>query len=489
MTETMADVGEVGVALAELVQATREQDAKIAEGLDRVAARLDEVAQRLERPTPEPQRDPALLPGARVEVRDRFVARWWDDRLTKGENERRIRAYFELAGMIFEGARRLRERPVDVQPSDEFVAAWRHWLFERGPRIEVVTEALAPSAQQPPRTRAMDTQESGFGAELVGAQYVSELWAAARRRDGLLDAIPTIAMAAPTVHVPIDGALPEMVLVGENVDGTPYPESAAGSGRVTLTARKFTIQARWTAELQEDAIIAFVPFLQEKLAESAALYTASAILNGDTTVAATGNISSDDATPAATRHYLAWDGIRHYWLVDDPANGIDAGGGDITAAQIVAARMRMAGGGGSVDSLDSIDWATDPANLRIVVNPGLYGRLLTLPEVLTVDKYGAQATVVSGELARIFGIPVLAPAYATRTKANGRVSATPTANDKGQLSIVNVRGWLRGVYRPVQFFFDRIQRTDQFLVELYTRQAVVRWGGDVAAGIYNAESD
>jgi len=493
MTEQTAPAAgaldDLGAALADLVAATREHDEAIVGELRRLADRLEQPPA----PAPAPQRDPSLLPGGipHIEMRDRFVARWWDDRLTKSENERRIRGYFELARMLMDGARQLRVGPIDIRPSEEFEAAWRHWVFERGPRVEVVTEAVSDSMERAPRTRTMDTGESGYGQQLVGAQYVSELWAAARRRDGLLDAIPTLQMAAPTVYVPVDGGLPQMFFVDENGGDspTPYPDTKTGSNRVMLTARKFTIQQRWTAELQEDSIIAFVPFLQDKLAESAALHIGSAILNGDTTVAATGNINSDDATPPANRHYLAWDGIRHYWLVDDPANGIDGGGNNPTAAGIIGARMRMAGAGNSVGTLDNIDWATDPANLRIVCNPGVYSRLLMLPEVVTLEKYGASATIVTGELGRIFGIPIIAPAYCTKTEADGKLSATPANNTLGQLSVVNVRGWLRGIYRPVQLFFDRVQRTDTFLVELYTRQALVRWGGDVAAGIRNLASD
>lgn len=488
MSDNLAE--ELSGAIGDLVTAAREHDAAIVEELRRLVDRIQPPATAQAEPV---QRDPALLPGSgpRVEVRDRFVARWWDDRLTKAENERRIRGYFELARMLMDGARQLRERPVDIRPSEEFEAAWRHWVFERGPRIEVVTQEAGDLAQLPSRTRAMDTAESGFGQQLVGAQYVSELWNAARRRDGLLDAIPALQMAAPTVYVPIDGSLPEMFLVGENAGDTPelYPDSKVGSNRVTLTAKKFTIQARWTAELQEDSIIAFVPFLQEKLAESAALHLGSALYNGDVTVAATGNINSDDATPDAKKHYLAFDGIRHYWLVDDPANGIDGGGNAPTAAAVASARMRMAGAGNSVSSLDNIDWSTDPGNLRIVVNPGTYAKLLQLPEVVTLEKYGAGATIVTGELARLWGIPIIAPAYAPKTEADGKLSATPANNTLGQLSIVNTRGWLRGVYRPVTLYFDRIQRTDTFLVELYTRVAFARWGGDVAAGIRNLASE
>jgi HK97 family phage major capsid protein len=337
----------------------------------------------------------------------------------------------------------------------------------------------------------MDTQETGFGAELVGAQYVQDLWQAARNRDSLLAAIPSITMTAPTTYVPIDGSLPEMLLVGESVDAnaTPYATSKTGTGRRTLTAKKFTIQQIWSAELNEDSIVGFAELLRQKLGEAYALYLGSAVYNGDTTNAGTGNINSDDAAPAATRHYLAFDGIRHYWLVDDAGNAVNGTGGSITLANIAGAIAKLAGLGNSVNALDNIDWASDRENLRIVVNRGLVTKLMLLPEFLTIDKFGPQASILTGQVGSIFGIPVISPAYAAKTEADGKLSATPANNTLGQLTVVNVRGWLRGEYRSMQMFMDRVQRTDQFLIELYTRQGFQRWGADVAAGVYNVTSD
>jgi hypothetical protein len=34
-------------------------------------------------------------------------------------------------------------------------------------------------------------------------------------------------------------------------------------------------------------------------------------------------------------------------------------------------------------------------------------------------------------------------------------------------------------------FMDRVQGTDQILIELYTRRALTKFGANVAAGIYN----
>ena len=44
---------------------------------------------------------------------------------------------------------------------------------------------------------------------------------------------------------------------------------------------------------------------------------------------------------------------------------------------------------------------------------------------------------------------------------------------------------MRGEYAGVSLYFSRIPRTDQFLLELYTRVAFNRFGADVSAGIRN----
>jgi HK97 family phage major capsid protein len=112
--------------------------------------------------------------------------------------------------------------------------------------------------------RAMDTAESGYGLQLIGAQYESEMWRAARQSDPLLGAIRSIPMTAPVTYVPIDGALPEMLLLGESTTAgaSAYTTSKTPTSRATLTAKKFGINQIWSGELDQDSIIAFTPFLR-----------------------------------------------------------------------------------------------------------------------------------------------------------------------------------------------------------------------------------
>lgn len=401
-------------------------------------------------------------------MRDPYTREGW----TRGD--------FEIALLLQGGARALRA-PVELNYSDQLRNAIRYHLFEdpRSPRIQVRDTAG--------NLRAMDSAESGYGADLVGAQYVADMWDAARNLDSLVSDIRSVPMAAPTSYVPISGEIPEMLFVGESTTNgaSAYASSKTPSSKVTLTAKKFTIQQIWSAELEEDSIVPFIPFLRQMLAVSAAQHLGSAYYNGDTTNAGTGNINSDDADPGDTKHYLAWDGIRHDWLVTTTGQGINQAAA-LDIANINVARGRLSGIDDDVDNaVKTINWGRNARELRIVCDWDTYMNLLGSDKVVTVDKYGANAPIVNGELGSIWGIPIISPSYASKTEADGKASGTEASNTKGQITVFAPMAYLAGVRREVQFFMDRIQGTDQFLLELYTRRAFTRFGTTGAAGIYN----
>lgn len=402
------------------------------------------------------------------------------------------RGDFELARMIMDGARKLTALPVDIEPSEFFMRAYHANVTEdaeikRQPDGSITGGRIWHSDDKGRPTRAMDTAESGYGADLIGAQYIRDLWAAARNADSIVSAIRDIPMTDPVSYIPVDGALPEMLFVGESTtyNATAYTSTKTASSKATLTAKKFTIQQIWSGELSEDSIIAYTPFLRERLNISAALHLGSAYLNGDTTDAGTGNINLDDANPADTKHYLAWDGIRHYWIVTTAAQGKSMAAA-LDLKEINVARGKLNGTDDDIDAaVGNINWGSAAADLRLVCDWDTYMMLLDSDKVVTVDKYGPAATIATGELGRLYGIPIISPSYAVKTEADGKQSDTEGSNTKGQITLFNPQGWLGGVRRDTQLFFDRIQRTDQFLFELYNRRAFTRFGANVASGIYN----
>jgi len=409
------------------------------------------------------------------------------------------RGDYEMAMLIVEASHQMRERAPRVLMSEQFINAANRSIFE-GPDAApwIGNGEGTPTRQLKPYSvdngifaaRAADTAESGVGLEYIGTQYVRDLWTAVRTMDPLVQRVRTIPQSDASTVIPTDGALPDMLFVSESTadSATAYTVSDPTTAKRTLAAKKFTIQQIWSSELNEDSIIAWVPFIRSQLDESVAQHTGSVLLNGDTTNAASGNINSDDADPADTKHYLSHDGMRHYWLVDATGQGINQAG-VLTRQALLQSRGRLAVN--SADDIDAavgnINWGRSADEILHVVDWDTYLAMTDLEGHRTIDEYGAQATLVVGELARSSGVPIVSPGYASRTEADGKASGTASNNIRGQVTTVNPAGFVRGIRRGTEMYFDRIQRTDQFLLELYLRQSVQRFGGNVASGIRNID--
>jgi hypothetical protein len=320
--------------------------------------------------------------------------------------------------------------------------------------------------------KAMDSAESGFGAELIGAQYVGDLWEAARPMSRVFSLLDTFEMTAPSAYLPVEVDIPEMLFVSESTSSSAsnYTTSPTGSQRVAVTAKKLLIHQMWSGEIEEDSIIPFLPFLRRQAALAIAHYSDSLVLNGDDTNAGTGNINLDDADPADTKHYLAFDGIRHAGLVDNTANRADAAG-VVTYNMLRTQLTRM------LDTTRFVDWGhpTDPNDVVYVTDPTTGERISQLDEVLTVDKYGAAATILTGELAKIARNPLVTSMAMSRTEADGKVSTTANNNTLGQVVCFNRRGFKVGWRRRVKIETERLPGTDQTRIVYSLRMGLGRF--------------
>lgn len=327
--------------------------------------------------------------------------------------------------------------------------------------------------------RAMDTAESGYGSQLVGAGYVGELWQAARRESRVFSLLETFEMQAPTDYLPIEADLPEMLYVTEKTGPTDseYATTKTGSQRVQVDAKKFMIYQIWSGEMDEDSFIPYVPFLRRQSLLSIGHYSDSAVLNGDTVTAATGNINLDDAAPAATKHYLAFDGIRKAGLIDNSDNASDMAAA-VTLAKLSALRGLM------VDSSYLMDWGhpITAADLVYISDPWTADLIALLDEVRTVDKYGTKAGVLTGEVAQVVGHPLVAAMAMGLTMADGKLSTTPASNVKGQVAAFNRRGFAVGWRRRVKVETERLPARDQTRIVYSLRMGMGRYTPTGAVG-------
>jgi hypothetical protein len=307
--------------------------------------------------------------------------------------------------------------------------------------------------------RAMDTIETGYGLQLIGAQYVGDLWTAARSQTRIFNLIDSFEMTAPVAYLPVEVDFPELLYVGESAtyNAANYATVKTGSNRVTVTAIKFVIHQMWSGEMEEDSIIAFVPFLRQQIALSLGYYSDSLVMNGDTDTGGTGNINLHDAAPAATKHYLAFDGIRHAAIVDNTANRKDLVGGGISLEALKDQQKRM------IDETRKVDWGhpLDANDLVYTCDPATGDAISKLGDVLTVDKMGPQATVLTGQQASVLGHPLIPTLAISKTEADGCVCNTAGNNVLGQVVTFNRRGFKVGWRRRVKMESERIPATDQ----------------------------
>jgi len=388
--------------------------------------------------------------------------------------------------MLFEGANPLKGSKYhnhNVNGDDlVFLHGILHDAHKRG-------LSRGPSETLVNAVKAMDTAETGYGLELMGAQYDRSIWDIARSQSKIFGLIPQVPLTDATAYFPVAADIPEMLLVGESTSSTAtnYTTSPTGFNRVQVTPKKFVVHQMWSGELEEDSIVPFVAELRSALATSIGYHMDSLVVNGDTTNAATGNINLDDADPADTKHYLAFDGMRHAALVDNTANATNLGAA-VALADVLAAKGKM------IDRTYLHEWGNplDPNDLVIVCDYDTYFKLLALDQVVTVDKFGPNATVLSGQLASLAGHPVIPSVVMSKTEADGKVSTTGANNTKGQILLFNRRAFKVGMRREVRIETERLPATDQNRLVATARVGFGRYtptgaasGIEGAAVVYN----
>jgi hypothetical protein len=309
--------------------------------------------------------------------------------------------------------------------------------------------------------RAMDTAESGYGSQLIGAEYIGDLWTAARNESRVANLIGSFEMTAPTAYLPVEVDFPAMSFVAENTSAdatylTPYATVKTGSNRVTVTAKKFVIRQAWSGEMEEDSIIPFVPFLRRQTQLSLAFYMDALALNGDITVAT--GVNDANLTVGATHYSGAFDGIRKAGLVDNTGNSSSAANAPISLDLMKKIYGRC------IDATYMHDWGhpNNPADFVHIVDPYTGDSMLTMDEFLTLDKAGGQATNVNGRITKVFGHPVIGSIALRKTDTSGYMDTGATGNESyGSMVSFNVNAFKWGWRRRIKVETERRPGVDQ----------------------------
>ncbi len=324
--------------------------------------------------------------------------------------------------------------------------------------------------------------QSGFGAEWAADSWRAEIWAKVRQDNVMAQVLPMIEMPTNPWELPIESTDPTVYFVPETTDqtqlvygtGNPIPQTKAGTGKQTMNAKKLALRLAWSSELNEDSILPVVTQYRAQAVRSLQNAIDNVILNGDTATAANTNINLIDGTPTAGTKYLAFDGIRKYCLVTNAAQRYD-GAGTPTMPTMRKGRFLLRG-----------DYALRHRDCAWIVDDQAYGKLLSIDEFSTMEKAGAAATNLTGQIGVMDGVPVFASAELGLSRtADGKVSATPANNTKGQAIIVFKPNWLIGYRRQVQAALEYVSFADSYHLTVTARVCLASFDTQSAAAVFD----
>lgn len=322
----------------------------------------------------------------------------------------------------------------------------------------------APSEDLLEAAKALTSTGSGTGDELVPTGMAGQLWEDIFLASRVAANITTIEMPTNPFDVPL--GLGD-VTWRKGTENTATTASDPATSKATLTSTELVTEVNWSYTLEEDSIVALMPAVRSRLGISGAEIIDGFMLNADATNAATGNINLDDADPADTSYYLTngQDGIRHLWLVDNTGQEVNAGGDALADADITSAMGNMG------------KYAANPDQLMMVCDVSTYlSGFLALSNVVTVDKFGPNAVVLTGQLAAYRGIPIVISASQSLTEADGKVSTTAGNNTLGQINIINRMMWYAGFRRDMLIEVDRDIQKRQWIIVNSVRPAIAAHG-------------
>ena len=320
---------------------------------------------------------------------------------------------------------------------------------------------------------AMDSTTAGSGGELVDTQEARALWDDVNLETAVAPLFNTIHMPSNPFQIPLQ--------LGDvnwypGTQNTAVTSTALSTSRQTLTAHELVAEVPWSYDLDEDAVIAMMEELRRSLLGNAREVIDDVILNGDITT--TNNINADGATIAASTagkgHWLlGFDGLLHLPLVDNTGqanNHNSAVSGDMFNE--VRAKLGKYG--------------VRPSEVVYITDVNTFIRSLSISSFRTLDKFGPQATILTGQLGAVEGIPVIVSEQMALADSDGKVTGAGNTASTGRLLAVNRSQWRVGFKRELTIETVRDAQKRQNIMVVSFRIALQEHGGARSSATHTA---
>ena len=320
---------------------------------------------------------------------------------------------------------------------------------------------------------AMDSTTAGAGDELVATLEARELWQDVNLQTLVAPIVPTFPMPSNPFEVPRQLGDVNFFPGTEN---TTTSDTALATGRTTLTAYELVGQVPYSFTLEEDGVIAMLPEIRAGLVRNVAEVLDDIILNADKST--TNNINADGASITASTagkaHWLlGYDGMLHLPLVDNTsqANNHNAAVSDDMFNEL---RVKLG------------KYGARPSQLAWIMDVNTFIRAQSISQFRTMDKLGPNATLLTGMLGAVEGIPVIVSEQMPLADADGKITDGASSNTKGRLLLVNRTQWAQGFRRQLMIDVDRDTQKRQTVVTVSFRHALAERSGARSSATHTA---
>ncbi|MFC7443485.1 phage major capsid protein [Laceyella putida] len=212
--------------------------------------------------------------------------------------------------------------------------------------------------------KAMQTTTDGWQPESLGGQIIDIV----RQKSRMRAFHQVINTPSDPYELPVN--LQDFTVDYNVAEGAPGTDQTVPQGRIKFVHKKLMVSTKVSTEFEEDSVPQTMALLKQAIGEAIAL-------------------------EEEKRFFTEADGVLAKATDQTSAIGSIS---ETTAADEI------------VDLLATMDFPynLDPQNMVLYLNPSVYFKLLKSGHVRTIDQYGPNATIVTGELNKLYGMGVAA---------------------------------------------------------------------------------
>lgn len=274
----------------------------------------------------------------------------------------------------------------------------RGLFMERFPEIAGPYDEFAKAFHELAK-KNMSSSAAGLGDEWVPTVMATNLLDIIRLAMPVTNLIPHVFQPSNPWQNPLLTSVP---IAYRKLENTAITESDLATGNLTWTAHIFGAYTAYSDELDDDSAIAIAPAVRSGIIRALGEGLEEALVNGDGDNA--GHFDNDYQTGVAPfRTYQGGVyGLRHF-IMDDSGgtpSTVSGAGTAITHALVASALATMGKfGANRLASGEVVGLCTAQQWIQLLTEAS--------SPIVTVDKYGSQATLLTGELGRLYGVPFM----------------------------------------------------------------------------------